>query len=107
MVKEVNNFEELMKILQTTSIVIIDFYATWCPPCKMISPHFAKISDNYKDRTDVAFIKVDVDKMEEAEVEAMPTFRVYKNGRLVDQVQGAPPPKQLENWINKHTIKSS
>ncbi len=107
MVKEVNTFDELLKLLQSTSIVIIDFYATWCGPCKMISPHFAKIAEKYADRTDVVFVKVDVDKVQEADVEAMPTFRVYKGVQLIDQIQGAPPPKQLEMWVASHIPKAS
>ncbi len=69
---------------------IVDFTATWCGPCKMIGPVFAQLSTKY---TNLQFIKVDVDELEdvsgEAGVTAMPSFFVYKEGKVVDQLVGA------------------
>jgi len=67
------------------NLVIVDFYATWCGPCKMISPELEKMASS--EFTDVMFLKVDVDENEdiaaEYNVTAMPTFIFFKNGNQV------------------------
>ena len=74
-------------------IVVIDFFATWCGPCKVIAPAIAKMSteDAYSDK--VMFYKIDVDEVpevaQELGIRAMPTFAIFKNGEKVDEVVGA------------------
>ncbi|CAD6333293.1 unnamed protein product [Miscanthus lutarioriparius] len=71
-------------------LVVIDFTATWCPPCRMIAPVFAELA---KKHPSVVFLKVDVDEMktiaEQFSVEAMPTFLFMKEGDVKDRVVGA------------------
>jgi thioredoxin 1 len=71
-------------------LVIIDFTATWCGPCKMIAPIYEKLSQEFPS---VVFTKIDVDANEEATaecgVQAMPTFQFYKGGQKVGELQGA------------------
>ena len=80
----------------------MDFYATWCGPCKVISPKFEAFSKQY---TTLKFVQVDVDAIpdisEEAGIRAMPTFQVYKDGKMVDEVVGADP-RKLEATIQKY-----
>jgi len=70
--------------------VIVDFTASWCPPCKMIAPFFEQLS---KDFANVLAYKVDVDENEETAaangIEAMPTFIVFKGGEVVEKLRGA------------------
>ncbi|KAI9090537.1 thioredoxin [Phlyctochytrium arcticum] len=84
----------------------LDFFATWCGPCKMISPKFEQFSETY---TSVVFLKVDVDEVpdvaEVAGVRAMPTFHVYKKGEKVSEVVGADPAR-LEAEIKKYASES-
>ncbi|KIY03791.1 uncharacterized protein Z520_00482 [Fonsecaea multimorphosa CBS 102226] len=86
-------------------LVVLDCFATWCGPCKVIAPEVAKFSesDAYKDRVD--FYKVDVDEVpdvaQELGVRAMPTFMIFKNGEKVDEVVGANK-NALEAAIRKH-----
>ncbi|XP_054275999.1 thioredoxin-2 isoform X1 [Macrosteles quadrilineatus] len=72
------------------NLVVIDFFATWCGPCKMISP---KIEEMAAEMQDVVFLKVDVDECEsiagEYNVSSMPTFVFIKKGERVDSFAGA------------------
>nr|CAH0112858.1 unnamed protein product [Daphnia galeata] len=71
-------------------LVLVDFYATWCGPCKMIAP---KIEAMSKEFTDVVFLKVDVDECEDVasdyNISCMPTFLYLKNGTKVAEFSGA------------------
>jgi len=88
-------------------LVVIDFTASWCGPCKMIAPYFSELADKY---TDVVFLKIDVDECrdtaQQCGIKAMPTFQFYKNGSKVDEFSGASPDK-LRETIEKHRGGSS
>ncbi|KAA1081419.1 hypothetical protein PGT21_035395 [Puccinia graminis f. sp. tritici] len=80
---------------EADSFAIVDFSATWCGPCKVISPIFEKLAS--EDQTGkVKYYKVDVDEAREiaseAGISAMPTFIVYKKGSPVDSLKGASQP---------------
>jgi thioredoxin 1 len=73
------------------SATIVDFYAVWCPPCKIIKPFFEQLSLKH---TDVQFVKVDVDVLgdvaQEVGIRAMPTFVLFRNGvKTGERVEGA------------------
>eukprot|EP00455_Lapot_gusevi_P023440 TRINITY_DN2436_c0_g2_i2.p2 TRINITY_DN2436_c0_g2~~TRINITY_DN2436_c0_g2_i2.p2 ORF type:complete len:132 (-),score=56.56 TRINITY_DN2436_c0_g2_i2:296-691(-) len=84
------------------SLLVVDWFATWCGPCKMVAPHFEKMS---KEHTDVTFAKVDVDQCEEsasgAGISVMPTFQFYKQGQKIGELTGANIEK-LASIIKQH-----
>lgn len=86
MVKLVSEVSEI----PSSGAVVIDFFATWCGPCKKIAPVFEKLAEVYPS---IAFLKVDVDESgdlaELYEVQAMPTFVFLKNGIIVKRIEGA------------------
>ena len=94
---EKENFNELI-----TDKAIVDFYATWCGPCKMLSPVFESVSEEIKDSK---FIKVDVDKFEELcrnyKVMSVPTLILFENGKEVKRKIGFIPKEQLIKFINE------
>jgi thioredoxin 1 len=72
--------------------VLVDYFAEWCGPCKRFAPTLDKFSTQYQN---VRFFKVDVeqlvDKAEDANIQSMPTFVLYKNGKEVGRISGADP----------------
>ncbi|KAK4236108.1 thioredoxin-like protein [Achaetomium macrosporum] len=82
--------------LSSHAIVIVDFYADWCGPCKMIAPAFESLSTKHSKPNKIAFCKVNVDTQRDVAqqygVRAMPTFLVLRNGSVIETIQGANPP---------------
>ncbi len=84
-------------------IVLVDFYATWCGPCKMQSP----IIDSLKEeRSDIKIMKVDVDKEEDVArtygIMSIPTLMLFKDGKEVAKNVGFMPKEVLTDWINEN-----
>ena len=83
--------------------VLVDFWATWCGPCRMIAPSVEEIANAYAGRAIVA--KVDVDEQGELaqryRVMNIPTLMLFKQGQLVDKTIGARPKVALEQMLNK------
>ncbi|CAL5373280.1 unnamed protein product [Camellia sinensis] len=94
--------EQLQKDNDSKKLVVIDFTASWCGPCRFIAPFLAELA---KKLPTVTFLKVDVDELESVAkdwaVEAMPTFMFLKEGKLVDKVVGAKK-DELQQTIAKH-----
>ncbi|OBA19462.1 thioredoxin [Metschnikowia bicuspidata var. bicuspidata NRRL YB-4993] len=92
MVAAVASVSEFKEALKHDGLVVVDFFATWCGPCKMISPMVDKFATQY---SSAKFIKVDVDELQEVaqeyEISSMPTFLLFKEGKVVQKVIGANP----------------
>lgn len=92
MVASITKIEEFDEALTHSGLVVVDFFATWCGPCKVIAPLLDKFSKEY---TSAKFIKVDVDEFgsiaSKYEVSSMPTILFFKDGEIVQKVIGANP----------------
>lgn len=92
MVQVIKSESEFSAAIKADKLVVVDFFAVWCGPCKMIAPMLEKFSQQY---SNVAFYKVDVDELpsvaQSQEVTSMPTLLFFKSGELVGKVIGANP----------------
>ncbi|KAF8646268.1 hypothetical protein AX16_007292 [Volvariella volvacea WC 439] len=107
-VETITSYEQFKQVTNAGQPAVIDFWATWCGPCRAISPVFEKLS-NVADYAGVKFYKVDVDALtdvaQEVGIRAMPTFVAFKDGSKVKEVVGARP-QELQHLIS-HAAASS
>jgi thioredoxin len=84
--------------------VLVDFGATWCPPCKELEPHLDKLKEQYADKLKV--VKVDVDERGEVAshygVQGIPAMMIFKDGHVVADEVGYMSYQDLEEWVTKH-----
>lgn len=103
MVKQVSEQDFNNEVLKENGVVVVDFWATWCGPCKMIAPIIEDLSAQLGD---VKFVKLDVDKnpsiANDFKITTIPTLKMFKNGEVVDTVVGFRPKDDLEDTIKKH-----
>ena len=94
-----NEFDEV--VLKSDKPVFVDFYATWCGPCKMMSPILEQLSE---EKQDVVFAKIDVDDAERLAIlygiSSIPCMILFKNGEEADRVVGAVPKQKLEQVVS-------
>ncbi|MEP6832817.1 MAG: thioredoxin [Gemmatimonas sp.] len=85
-------------------LTVVDFWATWCAPCRMIAPMVEQLASDYSGKVRVA--KLDVDSNQKTamkfNVRSIPTILFFKDGKLVDQVVGAVPKPALEAKFKEH-----
>lgn len=95
-----SNFKQ--EVLDSDKPVLVDFFATWCGPCKMMSPIVKQLAE---DRTDIKVGKLDIDEClniaQQYRVMSVPTFLVFKNGQVAGKVVGAVSRTELENTISQ------
>lgn len=89
-----NNFNQ--EVLNSDKPVLMDFWAPWCGPCRMVVPLVEEIA---KERSDIKVVKINVDEEQELAMQfgvmSIPTLVVMKNGKIVNQVTGARPKAQI------------
>ncbi|MFZ1802021.1 MAG: thioredoxin [Candidatus Saccharimonas aalborgensis] len=92
------------KVLKSKKIVLVDFWATWCPPCRMMAPILESIAGNFDDKLDV--VKVDVEASNENQmlaaehgVQGIPNMQIFKHGNVVKELIGARPQSVLETEL--------
>ncbi len=99
--KSVTDASFAADVLQSDKPVLVDFWADWCGPCKMIAPALEEISEELADKVTIA--KVDImdstDTAAKFGVQSIPLMVLFKNGEPVAQKLGAAPKSQLKGWL--------
>jgi thioredoxin 1 len=92
-------------VIQAGLPVVVDFYAVWCGPCRMMAPVLERLADEYAGKVTVGKLDVDVnqDIAIRYGVMAMPTLGLFRNGKMVDRLVGYPgSATPIRDWINKN-----
>jgi len=96
------NFQQ--EVLNSDRPVLVDFWAEWCAPCKLIEPLVDELANEYKDKLKVG--KVDVDSNPQISMQygirSIPTLLIFKNGQAVDQIIGAVPKNTILQKLTPH-----
>ena len=98
-----DNFKE--KVLDNNGVALVDFWAEWCGPCRMVAPVLEELSKEMSEKVTIKKLNVD-DNQGTAQmlgIQSIPTLIVFKNGEMVDRVLGALPKTQIKNLIERHT----
>lgn len=98
------NFEDLVIEMSNKIPVIVDFWAEWCYPCKMLSPVIEKVVKKFNGKVILAKVNVDENPnlAMEYNIMSIPTVLMFKNGNIVDYFVGFIPEDQIEKWIEKN-----
>jgi thioredoxin 1 len=91
-------------VLKSSEPVVVDFWAEWCGPCRMIGPALEEISTELQGKVKIAKVNIDENQAIASQlgIRSIPTLFIYKDGQKVDQKIGAAPKGDLARWIGKH-----
>ncbi|HEY0984229.1 MULTISPECIES: thioredoxin [unclassified Schlesneria] len=91
-------------VINSKEPVLVDFWAPWCGPCKMLGPTIEELAKDYSGRAKIGKVNIDdnQDVASEYGVSSIPTVIVFKNGQIVDRFVGVTPKSRLSAAIDKH-----
>ena len=97
-----NNFND--EVIKSETVVLVDFWAEWCRPCKMIAPAVENISNNFEGKLKVGKLDVDSNPVTSSTfgIRSIPTLLIFKNGSPVDQIVGAVSESVISAKVENH-----
>ncbi len=104
MVKEISSTSFDEDIVNAEKLTVVDFYATWCGPCRKLSPILEEVENEIGDRVNFAKIDTDdnIDAAKKYQVSGLPTLLVFKDGEVVERMVGLMPKSSIITNIEKH-----
>lgn len=104
MAKVIKTAQFRAEVEESKDIVVVDFFATWCGPCKMLAPVFESLGEEMKN--EAKFLKIDIDESLEIaqkfNISTVPTMVIFKNGKPVESLVGFMPKEKIESKIKSH-----
>ncbi len=104
MVKELDKNSFQKEVVDSKELWVVDFWAEWCGPCKMIAPHIEEVASEYKNRIKVG--KVNIDDYPQIATDfgvmSIPTLGIFQEGEMVDSIVGMVPVSYIEEKINSY-----
>ena len=99
--KQLTNDNFHSEVIESSLPVLVDFWATWCGPCRAVAPIVDELATEYEGRLIVGKVDVDAEQQLAAEfgIRSIPTLLLFKDGKMAEQIVGAVPKKQLEEKV--------
>ncbi|GAA0126716.1 MULTISPECIES: thioredoxin [Clostridium] len=104
MIKHITDSSFNEEVLNSKGLVLVDFWAPWCGPCKMLGPVLEELAGEMNNNLTIGKVDIDtnVEKASAYKISAVPTMLLFKDGDLVDKFSGFAPKEMLVEFLNKH-----